>query len=100
MYPLKVTVERYAHRENITLHQRLLAETNVTKDQVWHAELLRLLQLPDYGQAVKWAQMKAKAYKIPARFLEEQQPGLKAKKMSGRLSLARPFASPAKPISL
>jgi len=36
-------VEPYAHRENIALYQRLLAETNVTKDQVRHAELLRLL---------------------------------------------------------
>jgi hypothetical protein len=36
-------MERYAHRENIALYQRLLAETNVTSDQVRHAELLRLL---------------------------------------------------------
>ena len=36
-------MERYAHRENIALYQRLLAETNVTKDQVRHAMLLELL---------------------------------------------------------
>ena len=36
-------MERYAQRENIALYQRLLAEVNVTKDQVWHAELTRLL---------------------------------------------------------
>jgi hypothetical protein len=36
-------MERYAHRENIALYQRLLAETNITKDQIRHAELLRLL---------------------------------------------------------
>lgn len=36
-------MERYAHLENIALYQRLLAETNVSKDQVRHAELLRLL---------------------------------------------------------
>jgi hypothetical protein len=43
MHPLEVKVERCAHREDITLYQRLPAETNVTKDQVRHAELLRLL---------------------------------------------------------
>ena len=32
--PLEVTMERYAHRENIALYQRLLTETNVTKDHV------------------------------------------------------------------
>jgi hypothetical protein len=31
------------HRENIALYQRLLAETNVTKDQVRHVELMSLL---------------------------------------------------------
>jgi hypothetical protein len=36
-------MEHYAHRENIALYQRLLAETNADKDQVRHAELLRLL---------------------------------------------------------
>jgi hypothetical protein len=36
-------MERYAHRQNIALYQRLLAETNVTKDQVRHAMLLELL---------------------------------------------------------
>ena len=42
MYPLEVTVE-HPHRENIALYQRLLAETNVTKDQVRHAMLMELL---------------------------------------------------------
>jgi hypothetical protein len=36
-------MERYAHRENIAHYERLLADPNVTKDQVRHAELLRLL---------------------------------------------------------
>ena len=36
-------MERYSNRENIALYQRLLAETNVTKDQVRHKELMRLL---------------------------------------------------------
>jgi hypothetical protein len=36
-------MERYAHRENIALYQRLLAETNVTKDRVRHVMLLELL---------------------------------------------------------
>ena len=36
-------MEHYAHRENIALYRRLLAETNVNKDKVRHAELLRLL---------------------------------------------------------
>ena len=36
-------MERYAHRENIVLYQRLLAETNVTKDRVRHVMLLELL---------------------------------------------------------
>jgi hypothetical protein len=36
-------MERYVHRENIALYQRLLAETNVTKDQVRHTMLLELL---------------------------------------------------------
>jgi hypothetical protein len=31
-----------------------------------------VVQLPDYGQAVKWAQMEARSYKIPARFSEER----------------------------
>jgi hypothetical protein len=43
MNPLEVAMELYAHRENIALYQRLLAETNVTKDQVRHAMLLDLL---------------------------------------------------------
>jgi hypothetical protein len=43
MYPSEVTMECYAGRENIALYQRLLAETNVTKDQVRHAMLLELL---------------------------------------------------------
>ncbi len=33
----------YVHRENIALYQRLLAETNVTKDQARYAMLLELL---------------------------------------------------------
>jgi len=33
-----------------------------------------VVQLPDYGQAVKWAQMEAKSYKIPAR-VSEESPG-------------------------
>ena len=41
--PLGGHKERYARRENIALYQRLLAEVNVTKDQVRHAELTRLL---------------------------------------------------------
>jgi hypothetical protein len=36
-------MERDAHRENIALYQRLLAETNITKDQVRHAMLMELL---------------------------------------------------------
>jgi hypothetical protein len=36
-------MERYAHRENIARYQLLLAETNVTKDQVRHTMLLELL---------------------------------------------------------
>ena len=36
-------MEHYAHRENIALYRRLLAETNVTKDQARHAILLELL---------------------------------------------------------
>jgi len=36
-------MERYERRENIALYQRLLTDPNVTKDQVRHAELLRLL---------------------------------------------------------
>jgi len=36
-------MERYARRENIALYPRLLAETNLTKDQVRRAELMRLL---------------------------------------------------------
>jgi hypothetical protein len=36
-------MERFVHRENIAHYQRLLADPNVTKDQVRHAELLRLL---------------------------------------------------------
>jgi hypothetical protein len=43
MYPLEVTTERSTHRENIALYQRLLAETDLTKDQVRHAVLLELL---------------------------------------------------------
>jgi hypothetical protein len=43
MYPLEVAMELYAHRENIAHYQRLLAETNVTKDKVRHAMLLELL---------------------------------------------------------
>ena len=43
MYPLEVRMERYAQRETIALYQRLLAEVSVTKDQVRHAELTRLL---------------------------------------------------------
>jgi hypothetical protein len=33
-----------------------------------------VVQLPDYGQAVKWAQMEARSYKIPAR-VSEERPG-------------------------
>jgi hypothetical protein len=33
-----------------------------------------VVQLPDYGHAVKWAQMESRSYKIPAR-LSEEQPG-------------------------
>ena len=36
-------MELYAHRENIAHYQRLLTETNVTKDHVRHAVLLELL---------------------------------------------------------
>jgi hypothetical protein len=36
-------VERFVHRENIAHYQRLLADPNVAKDKVRHAELLRLL---------------------------------------------------------
>jgi hypothetical protein len=36
-------MEHYAHRENIVLYRRLLAETDVTKDQARHAMLLELL---------------------------------------------------------
>jgi hypothetical protein len=36
-------MERYAHRENIAHYQRLLADPNVTKDQVRHAMVLELL---------------------------------------------------------
>ena len=36
-------MEHYKHRENIALYERLLAETDVTKDQVRYAELVRLL---------------------------------------------------------
>ena len=36
-------MERFVHRENIANYQRLLANPNVAKDQVRHAELLRLL---------------------------------------------------------
>jgi hypothetical protein len=36
-------MERCAHRENIALYQRLLVETNVTKDQARHALLMELL---------------------------------------------------------
>jgi hypothetical protein len=36
-------MEHYVHRENTAHYQRLLAETNVTKDQVRHAVLLELL---------------------------------------------------------
>jgi len=36
-------MEHYAHRENIALYQRLLADPNVNKDQARHVELLRLL---------------------------------------------------------
>jgi hypothetical protein len=30
-----------------------------------------VVRLPDYRQAVKWAQMESKAYKLPAMFSEE-----------------------------
>ena len=43
VYPLEVTMEHYNNRENIALYERLLAETDVTKDQVRYAELVRLL---------------------------------------------------------
>jgi len=33
-----------------------------------------VVQLADYGQAVKWAQMEARSYKIPAR-VSEESPG-------------------------
>ena len=33
-----------------------------------------VVQLPDYGQAVKFAQMEATSYKIPAR-VSEERPG-------------------------
>jgi hypothetical protein len=36
-------MERFVHRANIAHYQRLLADPDVTKDQVRHAELLRLL---------------------------------------------------------
>jgi hypothetical protein len=31
-----------------------------------------VVRLPDYRQAVKWAQMESRAYKLPDTFLEEQ----------------------------
>ena len=31
-----------------------------------------VVQLPEFSQAVKWAQMEARSYKIPARFSEER----------------------------
>ena len=31
-----------------------------------------VVRLPDYGQAVKWAQMEARSYKLSAAFSEEQ----------------------------
>ena len=37
-------MDHFIHRENVLLYQRLLAETNVTKDQVRHALLRRLLE--------------------------------------------------------
>ncbi len=36
-------MERFVRRENIAHYERLLADPNVTKDQVRHVELLRLL---------------------------------------------------------
>jgi hypothetical protein len=30
-----------------------------------------VVQLPNYSQAVKWAQMESKSYKLPATFSEE-----------------------------
>jgi hypothetical protein len=36
-------MEHYAHRENIALYQRLLAETDLTKDQARYPMLLELL---------------------------------------------------------
>ena len=31
-----------------------------------------IIRLPDYRQAIKWAQMEAKTYKVPGELLEEQ----------------------------
>ena len=31
-----------------------------------------VVRLPDHAQAIKWARMECKAYKIPQDFLEEQ----------------------------
>ena len=33
-----------------------------------------VVQLPDYGQAVKWAEMEARSYKIAVR-VSEERPG-------------------------
>jgi hypothetical protein len=37
-------MDRFIRRENALLYRLLLAETNVTKDQVRHALLMRLLE--------------------------------------------------------
>ena len=34
-----------------------------------------VVQLPDYSQAVKWAQMESRSYKIPATDFRKSPPG-------------------------
>jgi hypothetical protein len=41
-----------------------------------------VVRLPDYSQAVKWAQMEARSYKLSAMFSEEQ-PRLRARENDG-----------------
>lgn len=36
-------MERFVHQQNLEHYRRLLAETNVAKDPVRHAQLLKLL---------------------------------------------------------
>jgi hypothetical protein len=41
-----------------------------------------VVRLPDYGQAIKWAQMEARSYKLSAMF-SEQQHRLRARENNG-----------------